>query len=609
MPGTEPRTAPVSDNTSYSRLSSKPLGREQSRWLSGLFRTAPRSLTLGIAAPLVSGLLLVWQAWLLSLVLDRAVTRGAPLQELLPPILGVASLLMVRALVGWAGEYAASLGAECIKSRLRQALFERMLANGPQWTAARVSGELAATLIDHVEAFEGFFVRYLPSSIAAAFLPVVFGLILLPVDWIAALLLLLTAPLIPLFMALVGWGAEAASQRHQLALSRLSGLFADRLRGAFTLKLFGRTEAEVHTVRQASHDLSRKTMAVLRIAFLSSAVLEFFAALGVAGVAVYIGLSYLGYLGDGQGGISLQAGLFCLLLAPEVYSPLRQFAASYHDRAAARAAVSRLEEVFGALPALATERSIAAPDPMWNDRLQYPAGRTTGQRVTGSAEFDESCVLRLNALTVQPAGSPRPTLDRITLTLTQGHSIALVGASGSGKTTLLEAICGWRDIAGGSVSYRGRTLRDGDTLDVDDGVVLISQRPFFAPGTVADNLRSAAPHASDDELWAALRLACAHDFVRALPEGLGTALGAGGYGLSGGQLHRLALARLFLTDPELILLDEPTAHLDADTRDRVMASLMAFAAGRSLVLATHDPVVAGYLDIVWQMRAGQVAVA
>ena len=227
----------------------------------------------------------------------------------------------------------------------------------------------------------------------------------------------------------------------------------------------------------------------------------------------------------------------------------------------------------------------------------------------GIAASDESCVLRLDALTVQPAGSPGPVLHDISLTLTQGQSIALVGVSGSGKTTLLEAICGWRDIARGSVTCRGRTLGHGETLDVDDGVVLISQRPFFAPGTVADNLRSASANASDDELWEALRFACAHDFVRALPQGLDTGLGAGGYGLSGGQLHRLALARLFLTDPALILLDEPTAHLDADTRDRVMASLMAFAAGRSLVLATHDPVVAGHLDTVWRMRASQVAVA
>lgn len=570
------------------RLSSSTLSVEQSRWLNRLFRVAPRCMLAATAAPVMAGLLLLVQAGLLAQMLDSAISDGADIAQLLPLISGVLGLIAMRALILWAGDRAASWGAGRIKEELRGVLFASMVYGGPQWTRSRVSGELASALMDHVEALDGYFSRYLPAAIAAGFLPLVFGLVIVPVDWIAGLLLLVTAPLIPVFMMLVGWGAEAASRNHQQALSRLSGLFADRLRGAFTLRLFSRTQDEVETVRHAVHDLSRRTMAVLRIAFLSSAVLEFFAALGVAGVAVYIGLSYLGMLGDAQQTMSLQTGLFCLLLAPEVYNPLRRFAASYHDRASARAAVERLDELFGALPAM-TESGV--PETPVNP---------------GVRDGKSLVVLELRELTVSAQAGSNPVVEGVSLTLGPGQHSALMGVSGSGKTTLLEAICGWRDVSGGQVVYLESVREQGRTLAVRDGVVLISQRPFFAPATIAANLRVVAPDASDDDLWQALRLACADDFVRALPEMLSAPLGVGGYGLSGGQRHRLALARLFLTDPVLILLDEPTVHLDERTRDAVMVSLRRFATGRAMIVATHDPVVAAGLDPVWRIRDARV---
>lgn len=577
------------------RVSSSTLSQPQSRWLIRLAWAAPRSVLVAIAAPVMSGLLLLFQAWLLARILDMAISHDADIVQLLPMMMGVVTLIAVRAFILWAGERAASWGAGHIKAELRQTLFACMVYSGPQWTSAKVSGELASALIDQVEALDGYFARYLPSAVAAGFLPLVFGLVLLPVDWVVGLLLLVSAPLIPLFMMLVGWGAEAASRDHQRALSRLSGLFADRLRGAFTLRLFSRSRDEIDTVRRASHDLSRRTMAVLRIAFLSSAVLEFFAALGVAGVAVYIGLSYLGMLGEAQNAMSLQTGLLCLLLAPEVYNPLRRLAASYHDRAAARAAVGQLDDLFGALPSVPAtcDRGIKM-----HPVVQTDQGINAGKR---------PAVLELHDLTVCLSASSKPVLENVSMALAPGQHAALVGISGTGKTTLLEAICGWRDISRGQVSYRGVLLEQGGTLTVDDGVVLISQRPFFAPATIAENLRVAAPGASDDALWRALRQACADEFVRALPDTLSTLLGVGGYGLSGGQRHRLALARLFLTDPALILLDEPTAHLDGQTRDAVMTSLRTFATGRAMMVATHDPVIAAGLDVVWHIQGTRVA--
>ncbi|WP_253256303.1 ABC transporter transmembrane domain-containing protein, partial [Bordetella bronchiseptica] len=337
--------------------------REHSRWLAMRARAARVPLAVAGAAPLIGGVLLVIQAWLLARVLDQAIVQGAARAELATSIVAIAALMLARAALAWLGERAGAAAAERIKRQVREALFARLLALGPQWSRQRASGELASAMVEQVEALDAFFAKYLPAMGAAAVLPVAFAVVVLPVDVIAGLLLLVTAPLIPLFMALVGWGAEAASRRHLQAFARLSGFFADRLRGLATLKLYGRAEAEAQSVVAASDALRQRTMAVLRIAFLSSAVLEFFAALGVAGVAVYIGLTYLGFLDVRASVLTLQGGFFCLLLAPEVYGPLRQFAAHYHDRAAARAAVAQIARTFDGLPSPGVEPAPPAPAP------------------------------------------------------------------------------------------------------------------------------------------------------------------------------------------------------------------------------------------------------
>jgi ATP-binding cassette subfamily C protein CydD len=605
----------VSKADGNSRFSSSRLTRRQARWLPSLIRIARKQAGWAIAAPIVAGLLLLVQVWLLAQVLGLTIAQGRSIAQATPEIYAVVVLIVMRAGLAWSGERAASRAAEKIKTGLRQALFERLLALGPQWTGQRLSGELASTLIEQVELLDGFFTRYIPSVVAALFLPLAFAVVLLPVDWIAALVLLLSAPLIPVFMALVGWGAEAASRRHQQALTRLSGLFADRLRGAFTLKLFGRTQTEVDAVRLASESLSKKTMAVLRIAFLSSAVLEFFAALGVAGVALYVGLSYLGYLDLRSSPLTLPMGLFCLFMAPEVYNPLRQFAANYHDRAAARAAAGQIAAVFDSLPEVdfssgrqpgfifaADAESSKQAGPIEPAGLVEPSAAAQPRQ---DAEVDTRRpaagaawpAVQVHDLTLHVAGRGRAILEQVSFMVEPGEKAALMGSSGSGKTSLLHALAGLRTVQG-QIHIHGMPVYPGHNAGLGRRVVLIGQRPFFLPGSVADNLRWARPSASMQELEQALDQACAHDFVAALPKGLDTRLGVDGYGLSGGQLHRLALARLFLTAPDLILLDEPTAHLDAVTRDRVMASILRFAAGRTLILATHDSGLAARLGRV-----------
>lgn len=539
------------------------------------------------AAPLVSGALLVVQAWLLASVLDAAIMQDVPRQELLASIVGIAALMLVRATITWAGERAGADAAERIKRHVRQSLFTRMVAKGPYWSRGKASGELASAVVDQVEALDGFFAKYLPAMAAAAMLPVAFSVLLLPVDVIAGLVLLITAPLIPLFMALVGWGAQGASRRHLRAFARLSGFFADRLRGLSTLKLYGRADAEAASVVAASDALRQRTMSVLRIAFLSSAVLEFFAALGVAGVAVYIGLTYLGFLDVRWSPLTLQAGLFCLLMAPEVYAPLRQFAAHYHDRATALAAVTQIAVLFDGLPQ--------------EDAESKPMHGTPGTAATSLG----AAGLAVSGLTVLAPGRPQAVLSDASLTLAPGEHVALMGPSGIGKSTLIEAIARLRP-GKGDIRIDGLPLADWDEAALRGRVALIGQTPQLLAGTIADNIRLGCPGASDTDVQEAARRACVLEFAAVLPQGLDTPLGSRGQGLSGGQAQRVALARLFLRDPGLILLDEPTAHLDEATQARLLDEILTFSVGRTLLLATHSAAVAARLGRVVRVADGKV---
>lgn len=548
----------------------------QSRWLLGLWKISPLAMMWAIGAPLIAGGVLVFQAWTLAQTLDQAIRLSVVPSELWGQMLLIASLIALRALLIWSGEMAASKASEHIKQQLRQQFFSELLARGPAWSRQTPTGSLTTAILDQVQALDGYLQRFLPATISAAVLPLAFAIIIIPVDWVVALLFLTSAPLIPLFMALIGMRAEAANQKHQLVLSRLSGVFADRIRGLFTLALMGRTQDEVDSVHSASKSLSSATMKVLRIAFLSSAVLELFAALGVAGVAVYIGLSYLGMLGESFSGFTLQHGLFCLLLAPEVYNPLRQMAASYHDRATAKAAVQALHQLYEQLPdytGTSPAQSVKSPV------IQRQAPGTNG------------IVLQARQFSLQtPQG--RDILLPSNFNLNINEPVALMGESGIGKTSLLETIAGLRPYASGElVQYFA-----------ENEYILIGQQPFIGLGSIRQFLLAVNLRATEEQLWAALEQAQAAGFVKSLPQGLDTVLGTRGHGVSGGQAHRLALARLFLTNPKLVLLDEPTAYLDSQTRDAVTRAILRFAQGRALLVVTHDEEMAASIGQVWHIQ-------
>lgn len=560
-------------------------GRAESRWLRGLQGHARGPLTVAIAAPLVAGVLVVFQAFLLAHVLDRAISGHAAAADLLPGVIAFALLIIGRALIGRVGEEAGAVAAERIKALLRRSLFASLMAAPPAWVRGRASGAMASVLMEQVEAIDGFFSRFLPAMIAAAVLPIAFAVTVMPFEPIAGLLFFVSAPMIPLFMALVGWGAEAASRRHLNAFARLSGFFADRVRGIATLKLYGRAEAEADAVKAASDDLHQRTLAVMRIAFLSSAVLEFFAALGVAGVALYIGLTYLDLISIWSLPLTLQTGLFCLVMAPEVYLPLRVLAAHYHDRANALAAVNEIGAAFDSLPAIEAEPgNAAAPAP-------------------AAAHPVAALGLDIGRLRLSTPDGARMLLDGVDLAIAPGEHVAIIGESGIGKSTLIEALCRLRAFEG-DIRLGGRALADIDEAELRATMAVLGQRPHLFRGTLADNIRLGRRDASDAAVAEAARLAGVSAFADSLPDGLATFVGERGHGVSGGEAQRVALARIFLRDPAVILLDEPTAHLDGDTEHRVLDAIAAFARGRTLVVATHSPAVAQRMDRIFRIAGG-----
>lgn len=550
-------TAAAGDETQARAHREAWLRRRLQPWC-GAYRTV-------LACTVLSGWLVIPQAALIAASVERMVSRQAP-----PPaswLIGLALVMLARAASNTLGQYVGAGVVEAVQARMRVDIATALHAHGPAWLRQRHGSTLAESSLGHVDATEGYYAGYLPARAECLWVPLPILLMVFMVDWVAGLALLSTVPLILLFMLLVGRGAEAAGRAQLQALARAGAHFADRLRGLDLIRAYGRGRAERLGVAAAADTLRDRSLQVLRIAFLSSAVLEFFASLGVALVAVYFGFGLLGLLHLRAGGVSLGGGLLCLLLAPEFYAPLRRLAAHYHDRANALAAVGDIERLSERLPGTHTVVSGPAETP--------PAG----------------VAVQARALVVRHASRSASPPQRLTFTLAVGERLALVGPSGSGKSTLLEAIAGWLEPEHGRLQVsRGCRL------------ALAGQRPWLFRGSIADNIRLGDPDADRRRVRAAAEAAQVMSFAERLPAGLNTVIGERGFGLSGGQARRVALARIFLNRPDLLLLDEPTAFLDRRTEAAVLAALAEFCVGRTLVVATHSPAV-----VAWAGRALSLA--
>ncbi|MFJ2783569.1 MULTISPECIES: thiol reductant ABC exporter subunit CydD [unclassified Streptomyces] len=513
---------------------------------------------------LVGAALVIAQAMLIAEIVVGSFQQDRSVSALTTPLLLLAGVALARALVSWLTELAAHRASAAVKSELRGRLLDRAAALGPGWLSGQRTGSLIALATRGVDALDDYFARYLPQLGLAVVVPVAVLARVVTEDWVSAAIIVGTLPLIPLFMVLIGWYTQARMDRQWKLLSRLSGHFLDVVAGLPTLKIFGRAKAQAESIRSITSEYRRATMRTLRIAFLSSFALELLATLSVALVAVTIGMRLV------HGDLDLYTGLVILVLAPEAYLPLRQVGAQFHAAAEGLAAA---EEIF--------------------DVLEHPV------RAGGSGAVPESVRLELDGVTVRHPGRAEPSLDVTTLTVEPGETVALVGPSGAGKSTLLDVVLGFAvPEPGGSVRVGGEDL---GTLDLEawrSRIAWVPQRPYLFAGTVAENVRLARPDASEEEVRRALRDAGADGFVAGLPQGSETPLGEDGAGLSAGQRQRLALARAFLADRPLLLLDEPTAALDGGTEAGVVEAVRRLAAGRTVLLVVHRPALLAVADRV-----------
>jgi ATP-binding cassette subfamily C protein CydCD len=495
----------------------------------------------------------------------------------------LAIVVAAKALTAWGREMAGFQAGAAVRGRIRKDLTAHLMAVGPVGLNPLPTGRLVSSVLEQVEAVQNFAARYIPQLALAALLPLVMLAFIFPISWATGALLLFTAPLIPLFMILVGMGAESISQRHFQAMARMSAHFLDVLRGLPTLKLFGRSKAEAAKVQAVSRQYRRRTMAVLRVAFLSSAVLEFFSAIAIALVAVYLGMYYLGYLDFGDYGrhIDFMSGFFILLMAPDFFLPLRELGTHYHAKADAVGAADEILKIFDLPPAV----------------LQTMPVRTAA---------GEPATIQFESVSVHYGVPARAGVDAVSLTFKHGERIAVVGASGAGKSTLIHLLLGFIQPNEGRILIDGVPLSKLSQKHWRRRTAWIGQHPMLFSGSVRENIGLARPDAGDDAIETAALNAGVIEFTAKKESGLLTEVGEQGKHLSMGQAQRVALARAFFKDAPLLLLDEPTASLDIRTEAQVLAELDRWSRGRTLFMATHRPAPLALADRILILDKGRL---
>jgi thiol reductant ABC exporter CydD subunit len=550
-------------------------------------RASRTYIALSVALGAGAALLLVAQAGLLAYLISAVFVSGADLAGIRDALVWLAVVTVARAGLAWLQEVSAHRGAQAVKAQLRHALFARVTRLGPGWLTGERSGELVTLSTRGVDALDSYLSRYLPQLVLCVVAPVVVLAWVVPADLIAGATIVLTLPLIPVFMVLVGLGVQHRTERQFRLLGRLSHHFLDVVAGLPTLKIFGRAKAQARAIAEVTAQHRRASMATLRLAFLSSLVLEFVATISVALVAVGVGLRLV------SGSLDLRTALLVLILAPEAYQPLRQLGAHFHASAEGLSAVARVIAVIET-PLPHRDPRLARPDPA-------PA-RGVGPKGGGAGRS----LLRWSGVTVRYEGRAGPALCGFDLTVAPGEVVALVGRSGAGKSTVFGVALGFVQPVAGRVTLVPSVAGQHAEAGVDDAdpqawlgmIGWVPQRPYLVAGTVEENVRLGHPDADRTAVRDALRLAEAEPFVDALPEGVATRIGAGGRLLSAGQRQRIALARAFLRQPPILLLDEPTASLDPATEVAVVAALRRFAAGRIVVIIAHRPALLSLADRV-----------
>jgi ATP-binding cassette, subfamily C, bacterial CydD len=519
-------------------------------------RYAQKALVLTIVLGVLGAIVTIVQMVFLSKIVDRVFMAHQNVDQVEFLLFFLLIAIIGRAGLVWVREVTAQWAAVRVKSELREHLFAHLLRLGPAYSKGERTGELVATVSEGIERLDAYVSRYLPQMALSVLVPLLIVAFILPLDWSSAVLLLVTGPIIPLLMVLVGSYADRHIQRQWVALSRMSAHFLDVVQGLPTLLLFGRSSTQRERVAKVSERFRERTMSVLRIAFLSGGVLEFLTASAIGLIAVTLGVRLLNH------GISFEQAFLVLLLAPEFYRPLRELGVHRHAGMEGDAAAKRIVEI------------LETPVPIHTDTESFKS-------------MNSQLTIEFTDVTYTYPGNDRPALKGIHLTLPAGTCTALVGRSGAGKSTLANLLLRFMDAQGGKITANGIPLAELSVEECREYVALVPQRPYLFSGSVRTNIRLACPDASDDEVVRAAELARATEFIARLPQGYETEIGERGVRLSAGQVQRIAIARAFLKDAPLLVLDEPTSSLDPESEMFIRQALELLMQNRTVLVIAH----------------------
>ncbi|EMT6575507.1 MULTISPECIES: heme ABC transporter permease/ATP-binding protein CydD [Providencia] len=551
------------------------------RWLKQHSAPAKRWLQISMLLGILSGLLIIAQAWFLAVILQALIMDNVPREQLLTPFILLICVFVLRAIVTYIRERVGFRCGQVVRQEIRTMVLDKLQELGPVWVKGKPAGSWATIILEQIEDMQDYYSRYLPQMYLAGIIPIMILIAIFPFNWAAALILFVTAPLIPIFMALVGLGAADANRRNFIALGRLSGSFLDRLRGLDTLRLFFREKAEIKQIRESTEDFRSRTMEVLRMAFLSSGVLEFFASISIAVVAVYFGFSYLGEMNFGSYGlpVTLFAGFLALILSPEFFQPLRDLGTYYHAKAQAVGAAETLETLLNSDGEQNTQQGTQtlSDDAIYIQAKQLEILSHDGVRLAGPLDFN-----------IEPQ-----------------QRIAIVGQSGAGKSSLLNLLLGFLPYRG-SITVNGVELRELCPDKWRELLGWVGQNPHLPEQTLVENICLGKPNATEAEIQQAIDNAYVSEFLAHLPDGLNTKLGDYAARLSVGQAQRVAVARTLLKPSRMLLLDEPAASLDSHSEQRVMQTLNQLSSQQTTLLVTHLLEETLDYDQIWVMANGQI---